>query len=70
MCEDADIDHAVELEHFALENVVRVKGPVLMYTNVYMSKARAIKRIIGDPFKKDIEQGIFICVVVDTQIVS
>ncbi|KAJ0090768.1 hypothetical protein Patl1_14694 [Pistacia atlantica] len=42
ICEDSDIDHAVELAHFAL----------------FFNQARAIKCIIGDPFKKGIEQVV------------
>ncbi|KAI3915772.1 hypothetical protein MKW92_023135 [Papaver armeniacum] len=44
VCEDADIDKAVETAHFAL------------FFN-QKSKARAMRRVVGDPFKKGVEQG-------------
>ncbi|KAL0716314.1 hypothetical protein Bca4012_065636 [Brassica carinata] len=44
VCEDADVDQAVELAHFAL------------FFN-QKAKARAINRAVGDPFKSGIEQG-------------
>ncbi|KAJ0010332.1 hypothetical protein Pint_33499 [Pistacia integerrima] len=69
ICEDADIDHAVELAHFAFffnqGQCCWAGSHTYVHEPVYdefveKSKARAIKRINGDPFKKGIEQGIFI----------
>ncbi|KAJ0077792.1 hypothetical protein Patl1_37208 [Pistacia atlantica] len=69
ICEDADIDHAVELAHFAFffnqGQCFWAGSHTYVHEPVYdefveKSKAPAIKRINGDPFKKGIEQGIFI----------
>ncbi|KAJ0047826.1 hypothetical protein Pint_15415 [Pistacia integerrima] len=66
ICEDADIDHAVEQAHFALffnqGQCCCAGSRTYVHERVYdefveKSKARAIKRIVGDPFKKGIEQG-------------
>ncbi|XP_044487074.1 aldehyde dehydrogenase family 2 member B4, mitochondrial-like [Mangifera indica] len=66
ICEDADIDQAVELAHFALffnqGQCCCAGSRTYVHERVYdefveKSKARAIKRIVGDPFKKGIEQG-------------
>ncbi|KAG6401678.1 hypothetical protein SASPL_138542 [Salvia splendens] len=51
ICEDADVDSAVEIAHFAL-----------FFNQIYdefiaKAKARALRRTVGDPFKKEIEQG-------------
>uniref|UniRef100_A0A7N2LAH4 aldehyde dehydrogenase (NAD(+)) n=1 Tax=Quercus lobata TaxID=97700 RepID=A0A7N2LAH4_QUELO len=47
VCEDADVDKAVELAHMAL------------FFNQFVEKAKqyAMKHSIGDPFKEGIEQG-------------
>ncbi|XP_062116306.1 aldehyde dehydrogenase family 2 member B4, mitochondrial-like [Humulus lupulus] len=66
VCEDADIDRAVELAHFALffnQGQCCCSGSrTFVHEHVYdefteKSKARALKRIVGDPFKKGVEQG-------------
>uniref|UniRef100_A0A1J3CZZ3 aldehyde dehydrogenase (NAD(+)) n=1 Tax=Noccaea caerulescens TaxID=107243 RepID=A0A1J3CZZ3_NOCCA len=64
--EDADIDKAVELAHFALffnqGQCCCAGSRTYVHEKVYdefveKSKARALKRVVGDPFKKGIEQG-------------
>ncbi|XP_073274365.1 benzaldehyde dehydrogenase, mitochondrial-like [Primulina huaijiensis] len=64
--EDADINKAVELAHFALffnqGQVCCAGSRTFVHERVYdefieKAKARAIKRSVGDPFKKGIEQG-------------
>ena len=67
ICEDADVDHAVEQAHFAL--FFNLQGQcccagsrTFVHERVYdefveKAKARAMKRIVGDPFKGGIEQG-------------
>ncbi|WCJ38404.1 aldehyde dehydrogenase 2B7 [Euphorbia peplus] len=66
VCEDADIDQAVELAHFALffnqGQCCCAGSRTYVHENVYeeftaKAKARAIKRTVGDPFKGGIEQG-------------
>ncbi|CAK9169371.1 unnamed protein product [Ilex paraguariensis] len=66
VCEDADIDKAVELAHFALffnqGQCCCAGSRTYVHECVYdefieKSKARAMKRIVGDPFKKGVEQG-------------
>ncbi|OWM89634.1 aldehyde dehydrogenase family 2 member B7, mitochondrial [Punica granatum] len=66
VCEDADVDQAVELAHFALffnQGQCCCSGSrTYVHESVYdefleKAKARALKRIVGDPFKKGIEQG-------------
>ncbi|KAL6177448.1 hypothetical protein ACLB2K_048974 [Fragaria x ananassa] len=66
ICEDADIDHAVELAHFALffnqGQCCCAGSRTFVHERVYdefleKAKARALKRTVGDPFKKGIEQG-------------
>ncbi|KAJ0755096.1 putative aldehyde dehydrogenase domain, aldehyde/histidinol dehydrogenase [Helianthus annuus] len=52
VCEDANIDRAVELAHFALFFNQRVYDEF-----VEKAKARAQRRKVGDPFQKGIEQG-------------
>ncbi|KAL2903237.1 Aldehyde dehydrogenase family 2 member B7 mitochondrial [Bienertia sinuspersici] len=47
ICEDADVDQAVETAHFAL----------FFNQFVEKAKARAINRTVGDPFRQGIEQG-------------
>uniref|UniRef100_A0A1J3JN91 aldehyde dehydrogenase (NAD(+)) n=1 Tax=Noccaea caerulescens TaxID=107243 RepID=A0A1J3JN91_NOCCA len=64
--EDADIDKAVELAHFALffnqGQCCCAGSRTYVHEKVYdefveKSKARALKRVVGDPFKRGIEQG-------------
>ncbi|CAH8337222.1 unnamed protein product [Eruca vesicaria subsp. sativa] len=64
--EDADIDKAVELAHFALffnqGQCCCAGSRTYVHERVYdefveKAKARALKRVVGDPFKKGIEQG-------------
>ncbi|AEE78355.1 aldehyde dehydrogenase (NAD+)-like protein [Arabidopsis thaliana] len=64
--EDADIDKAVELAHFALffnqGQCCCAGSRTFVHEKVYdefveKSKARALKRVVGDPFRKGIEQG-------------
>ncbi|PIA62100.1 hypothetical protein AQUCO_00200240v1 [Aquilegia coerulea] len=65
ICEDADIDHAVEQAHFALffnqGQCCCAGSRTFVHESVYdefveKAKARALKRVIGDPFKIDSEQ--------------
>ncbi|KAK1297239.1 hypothetical protein QJS10_CPB15g00911 [Acorus calamus] len=64
--DDADIDQAVELAHFALffnqGQCCCAGSRTYVHERVYdefveKSKARAMKRVVGDPFKKGVEQG-------------
>ncbi|KAJ0248413.1 Aldehyde dehydrogenase family 2 member B4 [Hirschfeldia incana] len=64
--EDADVDKAVELAHFALffnqGQCCCAGSRTYVHEKVYdefveKAKARALKRVVGDPFKKGIEQG-------------
>ncbi|XP_010552639.1 PREDICTED: aldehyde dehydrogenase family 2 member B7, mitochondrial [Tarenaya hassleriana] len=66
VCEDADVDKAVELAHFALffnqGQCCCAGSRTFVHERVYdefveKAKARAIKRAVGDPFKAGIEQG-------------
>ncbi|XP_043724584.1 aldehyde dehydrogenase family 2 member B7, mitochondrial-like isoform X1 [Telopea speciosissima] len=66
VCEDADIDQAVELAHFALffnqGQCCCAGSRTFVHERVYdefveKAKARAMKRVIGDPFKSGVEQG-------------
>ncbi|KAF8399278.1 hypothetical protein HHK36_015143 [Tetracentron sinense] len=66
VCEDADIDKAVELAHLALffnqGQCCCAGSRTFVHERVYdefleKAKARALKRVVGDPFKKGIEQG-------------
>ncbi|CAF2045839.1 unnamed protein product [Brassica napus] len=66
VCEDADVDQAVELAHFALffnqGQCCCAGSRTFVHERVYdefveKAKARAIKRAVGDPFKSGIEQG-------------
>ncbi|OAY32605.1 benzaldehyde dehydrogenase, mitochondrial [Manihot esculenta] len=66
ICEDADIDQAVELAHFALffnqGQCCCAGSRTYVHERVYdefveKAKARAVKRLVGDPFKGGIEQG-------------
>ncbi|KAG9138041.1 hypothetical protein Leryth_001301 [Lithospermum erythrorhizon] len=66
ICEDADIDKAVELAHFALffnqGQCCCAASRTFVHERVYdefveKAKARAMKRVVGDPYKKGVEQG-------------
>ncbi|KAL8091633.1 hypothetical protein AgCh_034042 [Apium graveolens] len=66
VCEDADISRAVELAHFALffnqGQCCCAGSRTFAHERVYdefleKSKARARKRVVGDPFKKGVEHG-------------
>ncbi|KVI06341.1 Aldehyde dehydrogenase, conserved site-containing protein [Cynara cardunculus var. scolymus] len=66
VCEDADIDKAVELAHFALffnqGQCCCAGSRTFVHERVHeefleKSKARALRRTVGDPFQKGIEQG-------------
>ncbi|KAF5476836.1 hypothetical protein F2P56_003531 [Juglans regia] len=66
VCEDADIDRAVELAHFALffnqGQCCCAGSRTYVHERIYdefieKSKARATRRVVGDPFKKGVEQG-------------
>ncbi|XP_057528799.1 aldehyde dehydrogenase family 2 member B7, mitochondrial-like [Amaranthus tricolor] len=66
VCKDADIDKAVEVAHFALffnqGQCCCAGSRTYVHESVYdefveKAKARAMQRVVGDPFRKDIEQG-------------
>ncbi|XP_004297642.1 PREDICTED: aldehyde dehydrogenase family 2 member B7, mitochondrial-like [Fragaria vesca subsp. vesca] len=66
VCEDADVDKAVELAHFALffnqGQCCCAGSRTFVHERVYdefveKATARAEKRVVGDPFKGGIEQG-------------
>ncbi|KAL6969474.1 aldehyde dehydrogenase (NAD(+)) [Sarracenia purpurea var. burkii] len=66
VCEDADVDKAVELAHFALffnqGQCCCAGSRTFVHERVYdefveKAKARAIQRRVGDPFKAGTEQG-------------
>ncbi|KAK4712557.1 hypothetical protein R3W88_007070 [Solanum pinnatisectum] len=66
ICEDADVDKAVELAHSAVffnQGQCYCAGSrTFVHERVYdefveKAKARALKRVVGDPFKKGVEQG-------------
>ncbi|XP_059449147.1 benzaldehyde dehydrogenase, mitochondrial-like [Corylus avellana] len=66
VCEDADIDLAVEHAHSALffnqGQCCCAGSRTFVHERVYdefveKAKARALKRVVGDPFKKGVEQG-------------
>ncbi|KAA8548077.1 hypothetical protein F0562_004662 [Nyssa sinensis] len=66
VCEDADVDKAVELAHSALffnqGQCCCAGSRTFVHERVYdefveKAKARALKRVVGDPFKKGVEQG-------------
>ncbi|KAM3363951.1 benzaldehyde dehydrogenase, mitochondrial isoform X1 [Capsicum galapagoense] len=66
ICEDADVDKAVELAHSAVfynqGQCCCAGSRTFVHERVYdefveKSKARALKRVVGDPFKKGVEQG-------------
>ncbi|KAI5063371.1 hypothetical protein GOP47_0022292 [Adiantum capillus-veneris] len=64
--EDSDIDHAVELSHFALffnqGQCCCAGSRTFVHESIYdefleKAKARALRRVVGDPFQKGVEQG-------------
>uniref|UniRef100_A0ACD5XXL7 Uncharacterized protein n=1 Tax=Avena sativa TaxID=4498 RepID=A0ACD5XXL7_AVESA len=64
--DDADVDHAVELAHYALffnqGQCCCAGSRTFVHERVYdefveKSKARAERRVVGDPFRKGVEQG-------------
>ncbi|MCO5576519.1 hypothetical protein L7F22_030330 [Adiantum nelumboides] len=64
--EDSDIDHAVELSHFALffnqGQCCCAGSRTFVQESIYdefleKAKARALRRVVGDPFQKGVEQG-------------
>nr|AQM36716.1 aldehyde dehydrogenase [Crocus sativus] len=64
--EDGDVDQAVELAHSALffnqGQCCCAGSRTFVHERVYdefveKSKARALKRVVGDPFRKGVEQG-------------
>ncbi|CAD5169927.1 aldehyde dehydrogenase family 2 member B7, mitochondrial-like [Musa acuminata AAA Group] len=64
--DDADIDQAVEVAHFALffnqGQCCCAGSRTFVHERVYdefveKAKARALKRVVGDPFRKGVEQG-------------
>uniref|UniRef100_A0A5B6ZRQ8 Aldehyde dehydrogenase domain-containing protein n=1 Tax=Davidia involucrata TaxID=16924 RepID=A0A5B6ZRQ8_DAVIN len=66
VCEDADVDKAVDLAHFALffnqGQCCCAGSRTFVHERVYdefleKAKARALNRVVGDPFKKGVEQG-------------
>ncbi|XP_030475550.1 aldehyde dehydrogenase family 2 member B4, mitochondrial-like [Syzygium oleosum] len=66
ICEDADIDEAVEAAHFAIffnqGQCCCAGSRTYVHERIYdefleKAKARAMKRVVGDPFKKGVEQG-------------
>ncbi|KAK7367878.1 hypothetical protein VNO80_09898 [Phaseolus coccineus] len=66
VCEDADVDEAVEQAHFALffnqGQCCCAGSRTFVHERVYdefieKARARALKRAVGDPFKGGIEQG-------------
>ncbi|MBA0773783.1 hypothetical protein Gotri_009036 [Gossypium trilobum] len=66
ICEDADVDKAVELAHFALffnqGQCCCAGSRTFVHERVYdefieKAKARALRRVVGDPFRKGVEQG-------------
>ncbi|XP_051136538.1 aldehyde dehydrogenase family 2 member B4, mitochondrial [Andrographis paniculata] len=66
ICEDADIDKAVELAHFALffnqGQCCCAGSRTYVHERIYdefieKAKARAMRRSVGDPFKDGVEQG-------------
>lgn len=66
VCSDADVDQAVELSHFALffnqGQCCCAGSRTFVHESVYdefleKAKARALKRVVGDPFRSGVEQG-------------
>ncbi|XP_045787833.1 aldehyde dehydrogenase family 2 member B4, mitochondrial-like [Trifolium pratense] len=66
VCEDADVNKAVEIAHFALffnqGQCCCAGSRTFVHERIYdefleKSKERALRRVVGDPFKKGVEQG-------------
>eukprot|EP00252_Welwitschia_mirabilis_P023923 TRINITY_DN689_c0_g2_i2.p1 TRINITY_DN689_c0_g2~~TRINITY_DN689_c0_g2_i2.p1 ORF type:complete len:453 (-),score=73.99 TRINITY_DN689_c0_g2_i2:191-1549(-) len=66
VCEDADVDKAVELAHFALffnqGQCCCAGSRTFVHESIYdefveKAKARCLRRVVGDPFKQEVEQG-------------
>ncbi|KAL3690347.1 hypothetical protein R1sor_016656 [Riccia sorocarpa] len=66
VCDGADVDQAVELSHFALffnqGQCCCAGSRTYVHENVYdefleKAKERALKRVVGDPFRSGVEQG-------------
>ncbi|XP_019423664.1 PREDICTED: aldehyde dehydrogenase family 2 member B7, mitochondrial-like isoform X2 [Lupinus angustifolius] len=66
VCKDADVDQAVELAHLALffnqGQCCCAGSRTFVHESIYdefvaKAKARALSRVVGDPFKSGIEQG-------------
>lgn len=66
VCEDANVDEAVELAHAALfynqGQCCCAGSRTFVHEHVYdeflaKAKARALQRVVGDPFKNGVEQG-------------
>ncbi|OIW20081.1 hypothetical protein TanjilG_00572 [Lupinus angustifolius] len=66
VCEDADVDKAVELAHFAQffnqGQCCCARSRTYVHERIYdefleKAKATALKRVVGDPFKKGVEKG-------------
>ncbi|KAJ9708703.1 hypothetical protein PVL29_000630 [Vitis rotundifolia] len=66
VCEDANVDEAVELAHFALffnqGQCCAACSRTFVHESIYdefveKAKTRALRRTVGDPFKAGIEQG-------------
>ncbi|XP_078160171.1 benzaldehyde dehydrogenase, mitochondrial-like [Carex rostrata] len=64
--DDADVDQAVELAHFAIffnqGQCCCAGSRTFVHERLYdefveKAKARALKRVVGDPFKEGVEQG-------------
>ncbi|CAM6086078.1 unnamed protein product [Calypogeia fissa] len=66
VCGDADVDHAADLSHFALffnqGQCCCAGSRTFVHESVYdefleKAKERALKRVVGDPFRSGVEQG-------------
>lgn len=66
ICEDANIDRAVEYAHFALffnqGQCCAAGSRTFVHESIYdefveKAQKRALRRVVGDPFRKEVEQG-------------
>lgn len=66
VCKDADVDQAVELAHFALffnqGQCCCAGSRTFVHESIHdefveKAKARCLSRVVGDPFRKGVEQG-------------
>jgi aldehyde dehydrogenase (NAD+) len=66
VCEDADVDQAMELAHFALffnqGQCCCAGSRTFVHESIHdefveREKARCLSRVVGDPFRKGVEQG-------------